>query len=293
MSDAVFPYHPKPPAAAVYPATNRGDPQRWLGYSLALGILAYYAPRTFYATTAGLIVYHVVRFSDIVHKPGSYERRYFSIQSWSVNACQVMFSISNVFTIYALCWFWSSLQAFRHLQVQQSVGHLASGCFFALAGLALMPFGNRGDALYKSKQWIDMEDYTSNYHHDIKREIASSRVLFFISALYREVVGDAIASVKIKTTVWFNQFAPVQTKCNGLIQYFIQCEKIPAPGDNPEWKEWVVAIHQSQRMLDTEGEPVQTKLMEHLTRIAKASSQQQVEALPSPVKERVLTSLTT
>lgn len=259
---------------------------KWMASTLALGILSYYAPKTFQATCVGIAGYQIVRFNYLVHRADI--TKYDHIRSWTINACQVMHSIGFIFGIRSFSWFWSSFKALKHFHLLRSGGHFCVGVFLAggIMGWLAPPFDDRAGELSRNMRWLEMEDYISNYPRELKDEISSSylkKFQFFLSAF----IPNSLPSFIAKTNFVFCQFSYTYNKSSVLSAYFKSVKKIP-PQEGSEWKQWILAIHHFQGL----SEPEQNILMPALTRIAENSSKKEVEQLPSELQEKVTETMT-
>ena len=143
------------------------------------------------------------------------------------------------------------------------------------------PFDHRAEELSRNMRWLEMEDYISNYPQEIKDEISSSylkKFQFFLSAF----VPNSMTSFIAKSNLVFCQFSYTYNKDSLLSAYFKRVEKIP-PQEGSEWKQWILAIHHFQGFSEND----QNTLMPELMRIAKNSSKEEIEQLPSQLQAKI------
>jgi hypothetical protein len=208
----------------------------WAGCSLALGILSYYAPKTFLATSVGIFAYQVYSFNQLVQTadPSNHQR----IHTWAINACLVMWSVGFVFLTKSLPCFWFALKDIRHISLIDGVGHLAKGVILVLASGFLEHFNDSANDLASRRRWVEMEDYVANYPPEVKQNILSSywkQIRFYISAL---IPQTKLATRFSAHNFCFSQFQPMGHKFSILQRYF----------GNIDLRQWSLAIHQFQQL---------------------------------------------
>ncbi len=280
-----LPYLPPPVKATIEYQTVRPS-VKWMPSTLALGIMSYYAPKTFQAACLGLVGYQILYFNRLVNKADI--TKYEHIRSWTINACLVMHCVGLFFGIRSFSWFWSSFKALKHLYLLRSGGYFCVGVLFAggIMGWLAPPFDDRAGELSRNMRWLEMEDYITNYPREIKDEISSSplkKFQFFLSAF----IPNAMPSFIAKANFVFCQFSSPYAKFSLLSAYFKNVKKIP-PQEGSEWKQWILAIHHFQSL----SENNQSILMPELTRIAQESGRAEVAQLPQQLQEKATESMT-
>ncbi|HUD01393.1 MAG TPA: hypothetical protein VMR37_03645 [Rhabdochlamydiaceae bacterium] len=247
---------------------------RWIVYSIALGALSYYAPKTFLATSLGLTLYQIYDFHQAVRSKGIKE-----IRACALHICAVMSSIGTVLGLQCLPWFGSSLKAARHFHLFRSAGHGLAGISIFVGGFAglFSPFTNTEKKLSAMREWVEMTDFLENYPRETKKSI--SRTAFFESALLPDTF---ITTGLAAGNLIFNQFRSPQLKLARLATFFGNAKLLPSiPQIHTNgWEQWTVAIHQFQ------GLPIEAQLAlgPQLARIAKASFPHQTAQLPEEVR---------
>lgn len=214
------------------------DPDLFLyaGSSIALGILSYYAPKTFFATSVGIFAYQIYRFNQLVQTAD--DSKHQQIHAWAIKACMVMWSIGSVFAIKSLPSFWSAAKDLRHLQLVPCIGHLAKGAMMLLVGASTQFFYAGAKDLAKCRRWVEMEDYVENYPAEVKQELLSSyreQLWFYISAL---LPRTGLATFVSKFHVARSQFQSEHIKFSILQAYFRRIN----------FSQWPLAIHQFQQL---------------------------------------------
>ncbi len=276
MTEATYPYF-RSPIKIEHNYINAKPPVfTWVGCSIALGTLAYYAPKTFLGASSLLVGYQIHRFNKLVQTADKSKHR--EIQVWTINACQVIWSVGFVLGLQSIPWLASSVKAAKHFHLFRSGAHFIIGAFLGALGWGgFSAFDHTSKALAKQQRWVQMENYVENYPPEIKNHISSSygkKIAFFIGALLPQT---DLVRVLSKRTVAFCQFGSLQDKFQGLRNYFTRCASIP-PSQN---KEWGIAIHHFQE-LPFEN---QLQLGPQLAQIVNASSQKQErDALPNDLK---------
>ncbi len=195
---AIITYLPAPIKVENNRTDNKPDTLLWAGCSLALGILSYYAPKTFLATSVGMFAYQVYRFNQLVQTADNSKHQ--QIHKWAINACLIMWSVGTVFGLKSLPCFWFGLKNLRHLHVLPCIGHVAKGVLMILVGACLAPFDAGAKNLASRRRWVEMEDYVTNYPADVKQRILSSygkQFIFYISALLPQTSFASFSSARL------------------------------------------------------------------------------------------------
>jgi hypothetical protein len=208
----------------------------YAGSSIALGILSYYAPKTFVATSVGIFGYQVHRFNQLVQTADATKHE--QIHTWAIKACMVMWSIGTVFMIKSLPSFWSAAKDLRHLQLIHCIGHLAKGTMMMLVAICTKNFSASAKDLAKCRRWVEMEDYVENYPEKVKQEILSenrNQFWFYICALLPQT---KLAKILKRKGFAFSQFQPEHIKVSLLQDYFRVTDM----------NKWSLAIHQFQQL---------------------------------------------
>jgi hypothetical protein len=244
----------------------------WVRCSAALGILAYYAPKTFLATSVGIFAYQVHSFNQLVHTADNSKHE--QIHAWAIKACVVMVSIGTVFGINALPYYWSAVKDLRHLQLIHCVGHLAKGAIMMLVAVCSTSFYKSAKDHAGGRTWVEMEDYVKNYPAEVKQEILSSYGLqfaFYISALLPQT---GLAAQLSKRHFAFSQFQSEGNKFSILQNYFRKVDM----------RHWPLAIHQFQQL------PVKSQILlgPQLSVKSQRFSDAERDALPDAVKAVIL-----
>lgn len=230
-------YLPAPIKVENNRTDSKPDTLLWAGCSLALGILSYYAPKTFLATSVGMFAYQVYRFNQLVQTSDASKHQ--QIHKWAINACLVMWSVGTVFGLKSLPCFWFALKDLRHLHLLHGVGHVARGVLMIIVAACLAPFDAGAKNLASRRRWVEMEDYVTNYPPGTKQFILSSygrQFVFYFSALLPQI--EPVKRLSAKLLV-FSQFQPEGTKFTILRTYF---------NNNPNMRQWPLAIHQFQQL---------------------------------------------
>lgn len=252
------------------------DPDLFLyaGSSIALGILSYYAPKAFVATSVGIFAYQIYRFNQLVHTAD--DSKHQQIHAWAIKACMVMWSIGSVFMIKSLPSFWSAAKDLRHLQLIHCIGHLAKGAMMMLVGVSTSFFYASAKDLAKCRRWVEMEDYVENYPAEVKQELLSSyreQLWFYISAL---LPRTGLATFVSKFHVARSQFQPEHIKFSILQTYF--------SNKDIETSKWPLAIHQFQQLSTGNQLPIAPDLVYK----ARLFSNESQDRLPDDVKVVIL-----
>lgn len=235
---AVMTYLPAPIKIQNNRINENPDYFLYAGSSIALGILSYYAPKTFVATSVGIFAYQVYRFNQLVQTADATKHQ--QIHTWAIKACMVMWSIGSVFMIKSLPSFWSAAKDLRHFQLIYCIGHLAKGAIMMLVGICTKEFSLSAKDLAKCRRWVEMEDYVENYPAEVKQELLSRygrQLVFYISAL---LPRTGLATFLSKYHFALSQFQSEQSKSSILQTYF---RKI-----HINTHQWPLAIHQLQQL---------------------------------------------
>ncbi len=279
MTEATQPYLRSPVKVENNYTNAKPNVYKFLGYSVALGILSYYAPKTFLGASVVIAGHQVYRFNQLVQRADKSKHR--EIHAWTINACQVMGSVGFVLGFQSIPWLVSSFKAAKHFHLFRSGTHLVPALLFVAVGWgAFSPFKSRSEELAKQHRWIQMENYVENYPRETKTSISFSmvnKIAFFIGALFPQTT--LIRSISFQNPL-FCQFGSSQDKFSSLREYFSKrCSVIPLSGTK-EWKRWIIAIHQFQEL------PIEAQLAlgPRLAIIAEKSSEEQRKALPDEVQ---------
>jgi hypothetical protein len=267
------PTYLSPPIKVENNRTGRGPDQvRWAGSSIALGILSYYAPKTFLATSVGILFYQVLRFNQLVQTADRTKHQ--QIHAWAIKACMVMWSVGTVFIIKSLPYCWSAVKDLRQLQLIHCVSHLAKGAIMVLVAGSLTSFYKSAKDHAGGRTWVEMEDYVKNYPAEVKQEILSSygmQFAFYISALLPQT---GLAAQLSKRPFAFSQFQSEDNKFSILQNYFRKADM----------RYWPLAIHQFQQL------PVKSQILlgPQLSVKSQLFSKAERDALPDAVKAVIL-----
>jgi|GEM_PF-1785108 len=216
----------------------------YLGWSVSLGILSYYAPKIFLGVSVVNFAYQVYCFNRAV-QTGNYMP--YQIHKWTITACLITWSIGTVFVFKSFPFFWSAikcigLKEIGNLHLIPTIIHFAKGFFMLVIAMGLSPFHHTARNLACQHRWIEMEDYVTNYPVEVKRAIMFSywrQIKFYIAAFLPE---STLAKRLSRDDFSLSQFQSVENKLSILRSYFNSRSKISAQ---------IYAVH---RALDTSAE---------------------------------------
>jgi hypothetical protein len=243
----------------------------WFVYSIALGILSYYAPKTALAASLCITACQVHRFHQLVNSDQAQPQK---IHAYALHACSVMSSIGCVFGFQCVPWLLSAFKAARHFHLLRCAGHSLVGFFMVGAGWGgtFAPFHNSEKKLSAMREWTEMKDYLENYPAEAKKTV--SKILLFLSALIPDYISHE--------NFLLNQFRSPQLKLEMIRKFFENIKLLPSIPEvgTQNWRHWTFAIHQFQQ-LSIES---QLELAPLLARITNASTHEQRDQLPEEVK---------
>ncbi|HEY5234916.1 MAG TPA: hypothetical protein VIJ14_01960, partial [Rhabdochlamydiaceae bacterium] len=248
------------------------DTLLWLASTIALGSLAYYAPKTFLAASIGIFAYQVYGFNQLVQTADHTKHQ--RIHAWAINACLVMTSIGSVFMLKSLPYVWSALKDVAHFHILRSVGHIAKAVILVGIGAYLDKFHASAKDLGRRCRWVEMEDFVEHYPPEVKQNILSSyweQFRFYISAMIPQTLP---AGLFARTSFVFSQFEPENIKFSILQNYF----------GRTDMRDWPLAIHQFQQL------PVQNQIIlgPQLNFLSQGISEAERDAFPDAVKAILL-----
>jgi hypothetical protein len=277
---ALITYLPVPIKVKNNYSGSKHNSLTWLTYTVGLGALWYYSPKTFLTASVGILGYIIHHFNQIVHTADKSKHQ--EIRAWAIHACTVMASVGTVFFFSSFPWFISSFKAARHFYLFRSASHFTVGLIAVEIAYFLASSNDQERILTEKRHWVEMEDYVENYPSGIKSKILSlflGKIGFFISAI---IPQTRIAYFLSRNKLVFNQFSPHEVKFRNLNAYFSDVTRLPSiPNEGGHLTEqWIIAIHQFQDLLIHD----QLRLGPHLARIAKASSEDHCNQLPAEVK---------
>lgn len=236
----------------------------YLCCSFALGILSYYAPRTFLGFSVVNFVYQVCIFNRFVQTDNADPKK---IHQWTKTACLVTWSIGTVFVFKSFPFFWAAfkctgLKEISHLHLIPTITHFVKGMLTMTIGLPLVPFYHTARDLASQHRWVEMEDYIASYPAKVKNTILSSyweQIKFYIGAFLPETdLATRISQVDFASS----QFQSVKNKRDILRRYF------DTPCTSEKMQKWPLAIHQFQQ-LPLEDQmtfgPVLSRLSQHIS----------------------------
>ncbi|HEX4840066.1 MAG TPA: hypothetical protein VFU89_06460 [Rhabdochlamydiaceae bacterium] len=216
----------------------------YLLWSVALGILSYYAPKIFLGVSVVNFAHQVYCFNRSV-QTGNFMPH--EIHKWTITACLVTWSIGTVFVFKSLPFFWSAIQCtglkeIRHLHLIPTIVHFAKGFFMLAVAGGLSSFHRTARDLASQRQWVEMEDYVTNYPAKVKQTIMSSywrQMKFYIAAFLPE---STLAKQLSRDDFSLSQFQSVENKLSILRNYFnSSCTE-------EKMRHWPLAIHQFQQL---------------------------------------------
>ena len=244
--------------------------------TIALGVLSYYSPKTFYITSAALLGYAIWKFSPMVNQNRDAEAA--DIRKWVINTCSVGTSVGIIFMFRSVLCFGSAAKAIRHFHIMRTGGNLIAGLFTGCIGIGLYHFTQqRAQELLKTAHWEQMEDYLHTFTGDWRNNFHSlgGKIAFFVSAFFPKITPD--------NTDIMSQFRSNEDKKTIVTSYLKHRDVIPAATDRSFRGRWVVAIHYFQGLSFWDQET----LMPELVRIGRKSHQRDIDELPSDLKDRL------
>ncbi len=290
MTTKPITYLPAPIVTVNPVRTQETNTLKVAACTIALGVLSYYAPRTFYAASAVLLGYTVLRFNQMTlqTKPSESE----DVRNWTIKACTVMTSVGVVFGLRSLSCFWSSVQALRRSQILSTGSNLIAGLGMACIAPISYPFQNRAVELMRTKNWDQMADFL-NFPIEVKTPPDTvAKVRHFLSAFFPKLFPLTGAPDRLY------QFKSSDEKFKILKRYLPIVFKIPTDSVSQRW--WTLGIHYFQGLSFWDQET----LMPYLVRTGKgtigeyyvASNNalpEQIENLPSPLNKRLWAAMQT
>ena len=281
MATKTIAYLPAPEVKRPLPSTEKNH-QKVAVCTIALGIFSYYAPKTFYATSAGLLVTAIWKFSPMVNQNPDAQAD--DIRKWVINACSVGFSVGLVFLFRSGLCFGSAASALRQFHIMRTGGNLIAGIFTGCIGLGLYHFTQkRAQELLKTAHWEQMEDYLHAFTGDWRKSFHTKggKFMFFLSVFFPKISPD--------NTKILSQFKSPEDKKIILTKYLKNKDTIPVATNHINRRRWVVVVHYFQGLSFWDQET----LMPELVRIGRSSKEQDVDELPGDLNVRLKTAMKT